>query len=208
MRSRFLVLVASLSVCLSASAALAEPDPLPSWNDGAAKKAIIAFVHETTDPSSKRFVPLESRVATFDQDGTTWVSHPIYTQVVFCLDRVPDVVAKHPELRKPVRDPTGSEYATMPPACCASRVTSLAVDPGSAIGRARARHPRTARRANSGAARRLKLGTRGDLAQALALTAQPADEPRFARGPCAGGRRGTRTGGRARRARCPRTGAG
>ena len=99
MRSRSLVLMAALSVGLSASAALAEPDPLPSWNDGAAKQAIVAFVHETTDPSSKLFVPPESRIATFDQDGTTWVSHPIYAQVVFCLDRVPDAVAKHPELR-------------------------------------------------------------------------------------------------------------
>ena len=81
---------------------------MPSWNDGAAKKAIITFVYETTDPSNKRFVPPESRVATFDQDGTTWVSHPIYTQVVFCLDRVPDVVAKHPEVRAALKELGGT----------------------------------------------------------------------------------------------------
>jgi len=90
----------TLLIALVASpAAVAQPDPLPSWNDGAAKQAIIAFVHDTTDASSPHFVPRESRIATFDQDGTTWVEHPNYTQLVFCLDRVPALVAKHPELR-------------------------------------------------------------------------------------------------------------
>ena len=59
---------------------------LPSWNDGAAKQAIINFISVTTDTSSPDFVPLEERIATFDQDGTLWVEHPIYTQVVFALD--------------------------------------------------------------------------------------------------------------------------
>jgi phosphoglycolate phosphatase-like HAD superfamily hydrolase len=53
----------------------------------------------TTDQSSPKFVPPADRVATFDQDGTMWVSHPIYTQVVYCLERVPAVVAKKPELK-------------------------------------------------------------------------------------------------------------
>jgi hypothetical protein len=57
-------------------------DPLPSWNDGPAKQAIIAFVKETTDPGSSKFVPPEARIATFDQDGTLWVEHPLYTQLV------------------------------------------------------------------------------------------------------------------------------
>src|SRR6478609_9243037 len=72
---------------------------LPSWNDGAAKQAIIDFVRATTDRSSPSFVVPEDRVAVFDQDGTLWVEHPMYTQVIYCLDRVPDVVAKRPELR-------------------------------------------------------------------------------------------------------------
>jgi phosphoglycolate phosphatase-like HAD superfamily hydrolase len=72
--------------------------PLPSWNDGPAKKAIIDFVRDTTDPSSKNFVPREERIATFDQDGTLWVEHPIYSQLVYCLDRVPAVVKAKPEL--------------------------------------------------------------------------------------------------------------
>jgi phosphoglycolate phosphatase-like HAD superfamily hydrolase len=94
-----LSLFALLTVLLTSSGASAQPDPLPSWDNGATKKAVIAFVHDTTDSSSPNYVPPESRVATFDQDGTTWVEHPVYTQVVFCLDRVSSVVAKHPELR-------------------------------------------------------------------------------------------------------------
>jgi hypothetical protein len=74
-------------------------DPLPSWNNGAAKQAIIAFVRDTTDRASSNFVPPEARIATFDQDGTLWVEQPMYTQVVYCLERVPAVVAQKPELK-------------------------------------------------------------------------------------------------------------
>jgi phosphoglycolate phosphatase-like HAD superfamily hydrolase len=57
-------------------------------------------VHATTDKASPQFVPLADRVATFDQDGTLWVSHPMYAQLVYCLDRVPTVVKAKPELAK------------------------------------------------------------------------------------------------------------
>jgi phosphoglycolate phosphatase-like HAD superfamily hydrolase len=80
--------------------ALAQPDPLPSWNDGIAKQVIIEFVQATTDRSSSKFVPPAERIAAFDQDGTLWVEHPMYTQVVYCLDRVPMVVKEKPELAK------------------------------------------------------------------------------------------------------------
>ena len=66
-------------------------DPLSSWNDGPAKQAIVEFVKTTTTQGSPQFVPPEERVATFDQDGTLWVEHPMYTQVMYCLERVPDV---------------------------------------------------------------------------------------------------------------------
>ena len=78
--------------------AIAQSDPLPSWNDGAAKKAIVEFVHATTTMIGPKFVPPEQRIATFDQDGTLWVEHPIYSQVMYCLDRVPAVVKAKPEL--------------------------------------------------------------------------------------------------------------
>jgi phosphoglycolate phosphatase-like HAD superfamily hydrolase len=73
--------------------------PLPSWNDGAAKQAIFDFVRATIDRSSPSYVPPDDRIAVFDQDGTLWVEHPMYTQVVFCLERVPAVVAAKPSLK-------------------------------------------------------------------------------------------------------------
>jgi phosphoglycolate phosphatase-like HAD superfamily hydrolase len=72
---------------------------LPSWNDSPAKQAILEFVRVTTEKGSPKLVASEERIATFDQDGTLWVEHPMYSQVVYCLDRVPDVVAKKPELK-------------------------------------------------------------------------------------------------------------
>ncbi len=75
-------------------------DPLPSWNDGPAKQAIEKFVQTTTDTGSKDFVPPAERIATFDQDGTLWVEHPMYSQVMYCLERVPALVKAKPELAK------------------------------------------------------------------------------------------------------------
>jgi len=76
----------------------AQTDPLPSWNDGPAKQAIVKFVEMTTTQGSPNFVPPAERIATFDQDGTLWVEHPMYSQVIYCLDRVPAVVKAKPEL--------------------------------------------------------------------------------------------------------------
>src|SRR6266496_657117 len=90
-----LVLAASLTL---AAQVLAQTDPLPSWNDGPAKKAIVDFVQATTTQGSPKFVPPAERIATFDQDGTLWVEHPMYSQVIYCLDRVPAVVKAKPEL--------------------------------------------------------------------------------------------------------------
>lgn len=71
--------------------------PLASWNDGPAKQAIFDFVKTTTDPASPNHVPPEDRIATFDQDGTLWVEHPLYTQAFFALDRVHQLAPQHPE---------------------------------------------------------------------------------------------------------------
>ncbi len=78
-------------------AATAATDPLPSWNDGLAKQAILDFVKTTTDKASPTFVPPEDRIATFDQDGTTWVEQPIYSQVLFIFARVAELAPQHPE---------------------------------------------------------------------------------------------------------------
>ena len=91
---------ALLLIALLAGApwALAQTDPLPSWNDGPAKKAIVDFVQATTMQGGPQFVPPAERVATFDQDGTLWVEQPMYSQVMYCLERVPAVVKAKPEL--------------------------------------------------------------------------------------------------------------
>jgi len=80
--------------------ALAQTDPLPSWNDGAAKKAIITFVKDTTTQGGPKFVPQPERIATFDQDGTLWVEHPVYSFVMYALEQVPALVKAKPELAK------------------------------------------------------------------------------------------------------------
>jgi len=72
-------------------------DPLPSWNDGAAKKAILAFVKETTEKSSPKYVEPKDRIATFDQDGTLWTEQPLYTQAMFGLHRLVEIAPQHPE---------------------------------------------------------------------------------------------------------------
>jgi len=75
-------------------------DPLPSWNDTAPKKAIVAFVEKITKEGSADFVPVEQRIATFDNDGTLWVEQPIYTQVTFAIDEVVAMAPQHPEWRE------------------------------------------------------------------------------------------------------------
>jgi phosphoglycolate phosphatase-like HAD superfamily hydrolase len=92
-------LLALLFLTVQAVGQEQKTDPLASWNDGPAKRAILDFIRITTDKANSKFVPPEQRIATFDQDGTLWVEHPIYTQVVYCLERVPAVVAKKPELK-------------------------------------------------------------------------------------------------------------
>ena len=91
--------LAAFIFLLAAAQAFAQSDPLPSWNDGAAKKAIVEFVKATTEKGSAKFVAPEARIAIFDQDGTTWVEQPMYTQLIYCLERVPAVVKAKPDLK-------------------------------------------------------------------------------------------------------------
>jgi phosphoglycolate phosphatase-like HAD superfamily hydrolase len=100
MFNRVVLAVAILTLCVSRAAAQNAADSLPSWNDGPAKQAIVDFVSATTETGGAKFVPPEERIATFDQDGTLWVSHPMYSQVMYCLERVPALAEKKPELKK------------------------------------------------------------------------------------------------------------
>ena len=80
-----------------ACTAVSKKDPLPSWNEGAAKANIIEFVQAVTDKSSVDYVPPVERIATFDNDGTLWSERPVYFQLLFAIDRARQLSAQHPE---------------------------------------------------------------------------------------------------------------
>ncbi len=83
-----------------ASASAATTDPLPSWNEGAAKQSIVDFVSRVTRQGGPGFVPPPERIATFDNDGTLWSEQPLYFQFLFALDRVKALAAQHPEWKE------------------------------------------------------------------------------------------------------------
>jgi hypothetical protein len=84
-RQRFaLALLFGLALPLLAQA----NEPLPSWNDGPAKKSIIEFVQAVTDQTSKDFVKPGDRIAVFDNDGTLWSEQPAYFELLFAFDEV------------------------------------------------------------------------------------------------------------------------
>lgn len=91
------VSLAVAGLVVLAASALAQSDPLPSWNDTAPKKAIVAFVERVTTQNTADFVPGSERIAVFDNDGTLWVEQPMYTQLAFALDRVKLMARQHPE---------------------------------------------------------------------------------------------------------------
>jgi hypothetical protein len=78
----------------------AQTDPLPSWNHGPAKQAILNLVKDTTTQGSPKFVDPAARIATFDQDGTTWVEQPLYSQIMFAFHQVGVIAAKDPKLKE------------------------------------------------------------------------------------------------------------
>jgi len=94
LRQRFgLALLLTLALPLLVQA----NEPLPSWNDGPAKKSIIEFVQAVTDQSSKDFVKPAERIAVFDNDGTLWSEQPAYFELLFAFDEVKRTAAQHPE---------------------------------------------------------------------------------------------------------------
>src|SRR5277367_159825 len=78
----------------------AEENPLPSWNKGPARDAILSFVKETTEKSSSKYVEPADRIATFDQDGTLWTEHPLYAQGQFAIARLGELAPQHPEWKE------------------------------------------------------------------------------------------------------------
>jgi len=98
-----------------ASAGQAQGDPLPSWNEGPAKAAILGFVRDTTDKSSSKYIEPASRIATFDQDGTLWTEQPIYGQAAFALARIGEMAPSHPEWKEkePFKSVLARDHAAM-----------------------------------------------------------------------------------------------
>ncbi|WP_425515734.1 HAD family hydrolase [Rhizobium laguerreae] len=94
------MIIALGAALLHATSPFAQSDPLPSWNDTASKAAIVSFVEKVTGQGSPDFVPENERVAVFDNDGTLWVEHPMYTQLAFALDRVKAFAPQHPEWKE------------------------------------------------------------------------------------------------------------
>ena len=92
----FLVILSVAATAISAVAAMAA-DPLPSWHEGAAKRAIIAFVEKVTTTGSPNFIPAAERLAVFDNDGTLWPENPVPFQLAFALDRLQQQLPTKPE---------------------------------------------------------------------------------------------------------------
>ena len=90
-------LLVACMLFLAASAGAQSAEPLPSWNDGPAKAAIVGFVESVTKEGGPNFVPVGQRVATFDNDGTLWSEQPVYFQFAFTLDRIRALAPQHPE---------------------------------------------------------------------------------------------------------------
>jgi haloacid dehalogenase-like hydrolase len=116
--TRRTLLVAMLAGALAAwpdVAARAADDPLPSWNEGAVKQAILDLVTAVTTEGAADFVAPADRIATFDQDGTTWVEHPLYGQGLFALDRLAELGPEHPEWKQtmPFKAVLDGDHAAM-----------------------------------------------------------------------------------------------
>src|SRR3984957_7934081 len=98
LRRAFIALLLAVGiVALLVTSALAQTDPLPSWNDGAVKKSITDFVARVTTQGGPDFVAVPERIATFDNDGTLWTEQPYYFQLAFALDRIKAMAPQHPE---------------------------------------------------------------------------------------------------------------
>ena len=81
-------LVTSVTALLVWGTAAFAADPLPSWNDGSSKRAVVDFVTRVTTPGGRDFVPQPERIAVFDNDGTLWAEQPMYFQAFFIFDRI------------------------------------------------------------------------------------------------------------------------
>jgi hypothetical protein len=94
---RYLLMTITLVAVLALVSLAAAAEPLPSWNKGQAKRAIVDFVQRVTEAGGADFVPIPERIAVFDNDGTLWTEKPMYAQLAFALDRVKALAPQNPE---------------------------------------------------------------------------------------------------------------
>ncbi|HET9448115.1 MAG TPA: haloacid dehalogenase-like hydrolase, partial [Steroidobacteraceae bacterium] len=99
-RTRIAGTVVCVAQALGEAATAHASDALPSWNEGAAKQSIVAFVARVTNKDSTEFVTPAERVAVFDNDGTLWAEQPMYVQLLFALDRLRALAPRHPEWKE------------------------------------------------------------------------------------------------------------
>jgi hypothetical protein len=94
---------------------MVDRQPLPSWNDGPARSAILDLVARVTKEGSAEFVPPAARIATFDNDGTLWCEQPLQIQFFFAFDRVKQLASKDPALseRQPFKAVLERDYYTL-----------------------------------------------------------------------------------------------
>ncbi len=95
--TRLAIYLTALILSVRTSQSFSVVDPLPSWRNTAARKAIVTFVEKVTTEGSPDFVPIPARIATFDNDGTLWPEQPFYFELAFALDRVNALGSRHPE---------------------------------------------------------------------------------------------------------------
>jgi phosphoglycolate phosphatase-like HAD superfamily hydrolase len=114
-RSVLVAFIGATVYALTSHGAFAQSDPLPSWNDGAAKSSIVNFVARVTTQGGADFVPVQERIATFDNDGTLWAEQPIYFQFAFAIDRVKGLAPKHPHWKEtqPFKAAIEDDYKTL-----------------------------------------------------------------------------------------------
>src|SRR5262249_37453769 len=100
---------------LAGESVQAQSDPLPSWNDGAAKTSIVDFVARVTTPGGADCVPVDERSATCANDGTLWREQPVYFEVAFAIDRIKAMAPQHPEwkTREPFRSVLANDRAVL-----------------------------------------------------------------------------------------------
>jgi phosphoserine phosphatase len=92
-----LLLIVSATLFTLGTGVSRAADPLPSWNAGASRQAVVDFVEKVTRPGSPDFVAIPERIAVFDNDGTLWSEQPVYFQAFFVFDRIRAMAPQHPE---------------------------------------------------------------------------------------------------------------